>query len=444
MTRRPLLFLIPALAACLLSAGPGASFVAGAGSDDTEYSSGVSAPSSSPSMPATPQDSEQPRINIDGFGKPTPEQKPVASPAPTPPAPAQGRPATAAPVTPSPPPAAEATATPPKSASPIMRLVESTLRGDFTATKALKEQLPRKTFSQSFNRATANALSRKGNELLNKMDDPAGAVDAYAQAYAQDRSSSEINGSYGYALFRNGRYAEARDIEIESLEISPGYGAAWFVLGEIFGYLQQEDYAYASFVNTCLFTKNINTTLNFLENKTKTGYEACVQNAAAKALATCRTLTAGTPAAPAAPAAAASSPRSEEPVPAGRIGKVDVKSLILGSRQFMENAMRMASMRGMSEQERDNRLRTMVMPILASIREQCLRYARTNRYQIIITVEAESGFRQGRRLQGGDFILSQPDAAIVAFLDSDKGKAFRRAAPIDDLTQPIRSMLGNL
>ncbi|KAF5044501.1 hypothetical protein DSECCO2_491180 [anaerobic digester metagenome] len=321
-----------------------------------------------------------------------------------------------------------------------MKLVESTLRGDFAATQALKEHLPRKTFSQSFNRAAANALSRKGNELLNKMDDPAGAVAAYAQAYAQDRSSSEINGSYGYALFRNGRYAEARDIEIESLEISPGYGAAWFVLGEIFGYLQQEDYAYASFVNTCLFTKNINTTLNFLENKSKTGYEACVQSAAAKALATCRKLAAGESATP---AAAEASPRREEPVQAGRIGKVDIKSLIMGSRQFMENAMRMAAMGGMSEQERDNRLRTLVIPVLASIRESCLRYARANRYQLIIAAEAEEGFRQGRRLQGGDFILSQPDAAVVAFLDSDKGKAFRRTAPIDDLTKPIRSMLGN-
>lgn len=441
MTRRPLLFFLAPLAAGLLLAGPGALLAAGPQNDDAEYSSGVSKPSSPSSLPATPKDSDQPRITIENFGKPSPEQKPAASPAPAPSAPAQSRSPTEPPAASSPPTAAPAPASLPKSSSPIMNLVESTLRGDFAGTKALKERLPRKTFSQSFNHAAANALSRKGNELLNKMNDPAGAVAAYEQAYANDRSSSEITGSYGYALFRNGRYAEARDIEIESLEISPGYGAAWFVLGEIFGFLQQEDYAYASFVNTCLFTKNINTTLNFLENKTNTGYETCVQNAAAKALATCRAMAAG---ASATPAATESSPsRREESVQAGRIGKVDVKSLILGSRPFVENASRLAAMRGMSEQERDNRMRDMVMPILVSIREQCLRYARTNRYQIILVAEAEQGFRNGRHLQKDDFILSEPDPAVLAFLDSDKGKAFRRTAPIDDVTPSIRAMLGN-
>lgn len=441
MTRRPLLFLFAPLAACLLLAGPGALFGAGPGSGEAEYSSGVSEPTSPSSLPTKPKDSEQPRITLEGFGKPPPEQRTVVSPPPAPTAPAQSRPATESPAASLPPRAAPAPASLPKSASPIMQLVESTLRGDFAATKALKDRLPHKTFSQSFNHAAANALSRKGNELLNKMNDPAGSVAAYEQAYAFDRSSSEITGSYGYALYRNGRYAEARDIEIESLEISPGYGAAWFVLGEIFGSLQQEDYAYASFVNTCLFTKNINTTLNFLENKTKTGYEVCVQNAATKALATCRTLAAGASATPA--ATGSSPPRREEQAQAGRIGKVDVKSLILGSRQFMENATRMTAMRGMSEQERDDRMRAMVMPILVSIREQCLRYARTNRYQIIIVAEAEEGFRKGRHLQKDDFILSQPDADVLAFLDSDKGKAFRRTAPIDDVTQSIRTMLGN-
>ncbi len=62
MTRRPLLFLIPALAGCLLSTGPSASCGVGAESDETEYSSGVSAPSSPPSQSTPRKDAEQPHI----------------------------------------------------------------------------------------------------------------------------------------------------------------------------------------------------------------------------------------------------------------------------------------------------------------------------------------------------------------------------------------------
>ncbi|KHK02852.1 hypothetical protein NY78_1802 [Desulfovibrio sp. TomC] len=324
-----------------------------------------------------------------------------------------------------------------------MAMLESTLHGNYAETLALKARMSKKAFTQRFDRATANKYSQMGNALLNKQDDPSGAVRAYETAYANDRSSSEINGSYGYALFRTGRFAEARDMEMEALEISPGYGAAWFVLGQILGYLKQEDLAYASFVNTCLFTKNMTTTLGFLDREKDKYGEICVQNAAAKALATCQRLTndetsqrAQTPASPVLPAAV--------PFRDRRIGKIDIKAIVLGSKQFQGMLSSLADLRGLSEQQREQRIQTMVTPLISTIRGLTLRFATTNNYQLIIPSDEEATMRRGSDLQPSALVFSNVDSAFLTFLNSFPGKDFRKTVPIDDLTQPILKQLNGI
>ncbi|MFU2208979.1 tetratricopeptide repeat protein [Solidesulfovibrio sp. C21] len=326
----------------------------------------------------------------------------------------------------------------PASASPIVAMLENTLHGRYDATIALKERMPKKVFHETYDRAAANVLSRKGNMLLNQQGDMAGALEAYAAAYAKDKSSSEINGSYGHALFRNGRFTQARDTEIESLEIKPGYGAAWFVLGQIFGYLKQEDYAYASFVNTCLFTRNMDNTLGFLDREKDKYGEVCVQRAAARALETCRNLAArGIP--PSGEGRSAPQPARMAPPgsSAPRIGKVDIKKVVLDSNQLPQLVGRLARMEGISRQEREQRLKAMVVPMVTAIRALVSRYAREHGYAVVLPAEGEVPFRQQGSLGPQAFSLVGVDGTALRFLNSPEGIRYRKTAAIDDLTQAV-------
>ncbi len=234
----------------------------------------------------------------------TPARTPAAT-APTPAAAARATPRAAPPV--SAPPVSASPGRP----SPILSMLDSTLHGSYGNTRAIARNLPGKYVERIGDKTLAQKYSKQANDLLNKENRPAEALVAYRAAYEQDPSSSEITGSYGYTLFRNGRFAEARDMVIESLEIAPDYGAAWFVLGQVYGYLKQENLAYASFVNICLFSKNISTSLGYLEREKGKYGEVSVQRAAGRALEACRRLASGA----ANPDAVASRPAPSEPEP---------------------------------------------------------------------------------------------------------------------------------
>lgn len=423
---------------------------AGGSGDEVEYSTGSTGQSLVSPPKAAPSAKPDLSINLELFDK-LPPVKLAPDPAPrttvVPTLPSV--PATP----PSAPPSASVPATPPLAPpsasanpnSPVLAMLRSTLRGDYAGTLDILRGTPKKTFAQRFDRAKANAFSRLGNERINKQDDPAGAVAAYETAYAYDRSSSEINGSYGYALFRSGRFPEARDKEIESLEVAPGYGAAWFTLGQIFGYLKEEDNAYGAFVTTCLVTKNLNTTLGFLDREKDKFGEECVQRAAAKALQTCRQLATSqdNPVAPVREPASRPAPAATPPAAAVRVGQIDAQRIVLASRQFPEIAARMAALQGLPKQERDRRLESMLTPLLETVRDRTRRYAKSHGYAVVLDVRQVAGFRQGQPLSERGLPFSDTAAETVAFLNSDPGRSLRRTAPIDDLTQPVLGLVND-
>ena len=420
-----------------LCLGPGRPWAAetGAAGDEVDYSAGTAAPSP-PSKAAPPSATPDLSIHLELFDRLPPAK---AAPAPSPPT-ANG-PTSPMPV-PSPPPPSGA---PPASVnrnSPILAMLRSTLRGDYAETLDTLRRTPKKTFSQRFDRAAANTYSRLGNERINKQDDPPGAVAAYETAYSYDQSSSEINGSYGYALFRAGRFPEARDKEIEALEIAPGYGAAWFTLGQIFGYLKEEDNAYGCFVTTCLVTKNLNTTLGFLDREKDKIGEECVQRAAAKALETCRRLTRPDGAVRESDRQPAPAPTST-PAPAavGRVGQIDAQQIVLASRQFPEIAARLSALQGLSKQESDKRLEAMLSPLLETVRDHTRRYARSHGYTVVLDVRQVAAFRQGQPLGPNTLPFSDFGVETMTFLNSDPGRSFRRTVPIEDLTQTVQGLV---
>jgi|GEM_PF-3000726 len=456
--------------------------LAQAGTDgDVGYSTGPGTPPPKPQQ--TPGDRENagtaeskpqaPKLSItlEGYGK---KDEPAPAPAPAGPAPDQ-TPAASPRQSQSPagrqdsPPAVRSdpapTRVPAGRPSPVLAMLESTLGGRYSNTKALARNMPQKHFERIGDKALARKLSKQGNDLLNKKDDPPAALAAYQSAYVNDPSSSEITGSYGYTLFRNGRFAEARDMEIESLELAPEYAAAWFVLGEIYGYLKQGDMAYASFVNTCLFTKNINTSLGFLEREINKYGEVTVQQAAARALDACRSLgpTAGATESPP-PRVAPSEPeplRSDAPsarkqgasearadtAPAAiagkawgkaRIGKVDIQAAIMDSKLFQSMLSKMAKM---PKTQIDAWLDSQLGPVIVELQGILRKYASENNFLLIIKSEDEKKVRGGGSLRTSLGGLVEDDD-FVAYLDTAEGRAYRSAAPIQDLTPVVAAKLG--
>jgi tetratricopeptide (TPR) repeat protein len=324
-------------------------------------------------------------------------------------------------------------------------MLESTLGGRYANTKALARNMPQKHFERIGDKALARKLSKQGNDLLNKKDDPPAALAAYQSAYANDPSSSEITGSYGYALFRNGRFAEARDMETQCLELAPEYAAAWFVLGQIYGYLKQEDMAYASFVNTCLFTKNISTSLGFLEREIVKYGEVTVQQAAARALTACRSLSSEGPAEPA-PMRQGAGQAAPPAAPAGagaqwknaRIGKVDIRTALTDSKLFQSMIAKMAKM---PKSQIDSWLDAQLGPVIVELQGILRGYATANNFLLVIKSEDERKVRGDGSLRTSLGGLVEDDG-FVAYLDTPEGRAYRRTAPIQDLTPVVAAKLG--
>lgn len=405
--------------------------------------------------PAPPESRSAPAQAPETAAPPAPaDPEPQAASAPRT-APAQARPSPS----PAAPPAVQPRqAVSPSRPSPVLSMLESTLGGNYANTRAIARNMPDRHFPGVRDKALARKLSKQGNDLLNKRDDPPAALDAYAAAYENDPSSSEISGSYGYALFRNGRFVEARDMEIECLEIAPEYAAAWFVLGQIYGYLRQEDMAFASFVNTCLFTRNINTSLGFLEREMKKYGEVTVQRAAGRALDACRRLTAGdlparsSEAAPpgVAPAARETGPGTMDGTADAatrtgtgrtwgnaRIGKVDIQAAILDSTLFQSMLAKVSTL---PKAQVDAWLKAQLGPVVSALHGVIREYASANNYLLVIQTKDESTVRGGGPL-GASLRAVVEDEGFVAYLDSPEGRAYRRTAPIQDLTPVVASRL---
>ncbi|MCA1945271.1 MAG: hypothetical protein LDL30_08305 [Desulfovibrio sp.] len=164
----------------------------------------------------------------------------------------------------------------------------------------------------------------------------------------------------------------------------------------MFDSLQRYDLAYASFVSTCLFSRNIKTSIKYVEQQARAHGEQAGRDAATRALRVCRMQADGSP--PQAPQAQArSAPVPPPPVsPPGasqrmaqpRLAVVDVGSVVQGYH-------------GMKE----------------------------------------SRLRQGAILTAADFVYPDSETPLLDYLNSNDGKTYRRNAQVTDITAQIASMV---
>jgi len=136
----------------------------------------------------------------------------------------------------------------------------------------------------ALNAKLADAFNKIGLESLNKQGDKATALENFKKAYENDKSNPEYSGNYGYALFLTGNFDEAIQKFVESLETGPKRASAWFSLGDVCGAKGLTDVSYQSLLNACKFTRNINTTKSWLQNKSENSEFPSMREAAARAL----------------------------------------------------------------------------------------------------------------------------------------------------------------
>jgi hypothetical protein len=130
-------------------------------------------------------------------------------------------------------------------------------------------------------------LAREKNKLgLDALKENAyeNAIARFNEGVAEDPSDVEFKNNLGYALMMAGKLDYAQKTLIESLALDSARGAAWANLGQTLAKQGDEDSAVAAFVNTFIFSRAQNKTVEFLTNLSQSDPDPRVKAAAAKAL----------------------------------------------------------------------------------------------------------------------------------------------------------------
>lgn len=408
------------------------------------------APPAAPVPPALPSDGpvqERPSVP-DSFPEPAPREK-SAPRAQTPP---NTAPSPAPSAAPAPAPAAPLAALPaagPPSAF-IMSMLQATLQEHYAKTIAAS-QTPARQRTAPRNNKIAQQFNDVGKDLINNKNNPPEAIEAFLQAYTYDPTNSEIVGNLGFALYRNGNLEQARTVLMESLELRPGYSASWFVLGQVFDSLQRYDLAYASFVNTCLFSRNIKTSIKYVEQQAWAHGEQAGRDAATRALRVCRMQADGSPPQAQAPQAQARSapvppppvspPGASQRIPPPRLAVVDVGSVVQGYHGMAEIYVKMRSYEHLPKQQQEAKRKELLAPLITRFNQAVQQFARNNGFQLVIESRKESRLRQGATLTAADFVYPDPEKPLLDYLNSNDGKTYRRNAQVTDITAQIASMV---
>lgn len=142
------------------------------------------------------------------------------------------------------------------------------------------------------NKNAAAGFNAEGHSAL-KNNDLSTALYKFKLAYENDMTNAEYSGNYGYLLFMTGDLLAAEKLLLYSLQISPRRASAWFTLGEVYAYMNDEQTTYLCFLNTCKFTTGLEKTKSFLLSKTQSSESTIVKSKAQDALQKCEQVYSG-------------------------------------------------------------------------------------------------------------------------------------------------------
>ena len=136
----------------------------------------------------------------------------------------------------------------------------------------------------ALNANLAKTFNKAGLDSLWKQQNNAAALDNFKNAYENDRSNPEYSQNYGYALHLTGDLDGAIQKYIESLELGPKRASVWFSLGDAYAAKEMTDVSYQCLLNAYKFTRKIDTTKKFLQDKAVNSQYPAMREASVRAL----------------------------------------------------------------------------------------------------------------------------------------------------------------
>jgi len=165
----------------------------------------------------------------------------------------------------------------------VLAMIVAAKSGDNAAILSAKVTLDSFPKPDRGDRKLARENNKLGLDAL-RQNSYETAITRFGEGVVADSSDVEVKNNLGYALMMAGRSDDAKKTLIESLALDSARGAAWANLGQTLAKQGDEDSAVAAFVNTFIFSRAQNKTIEFLTNLSQSDPDQRVKSAAAKAL----------------------------------------------------------------------------------------------------------------------------------------------------------------
>lgn len=166
----------------------------------------------------------------------------------------------------------------------VAKMLAGAASRDANAMWDAKTEIEELPYPARGDRKLARRLNTTALEKF-KADQVSDSMADFETARRADPSDQEIANNYGYALYRAGRFTEAEAQLRYTLALAPARAAAWANLAEVFGAQGQVQRAADAFVVSHRFSRNPDTTRQYIEKFSTSANSIGLKEGATQALA---------------------------------------------------------------------------------------------------------------------------------------------------------------
>ncbi len=165
----------------------------------------------------------------------------------------------------------------------VKKMLQAATQTDASALLDAKAEIEELPYPQRGDRRTARRLNASALEKLKNEQFSVSLAD-FEAAWRADPSDQEISNNYGYALYRSNRFSDAEEKLRYTLALAPSRSTAWANLAEVLGASGKPQLSADSFVVSHRFSRNPETTRQYIEKFALTSESAGLKEGAARAL----------------------------------------------------------------------------------------------------------------------------------------------------------------
>lgn len=165
----------------------------------------------------------------------------------------------------------------------VTQMLKAASAGNADGVSDAKTEIEELPYPARGDRRAARRLNTSGLDKFKAEQIPASLAD-FERAWNIDPSDQEITNNYGYVLYRSGRLAEAEKLLRYTLALAPARSTAWANLAEVFGSQGDTDRTTAAFVVAHRYSRNPDTTKQYIEKFANTSETVGLKKGAQGAL----------------------------------------------------------------------------------------------------------------------------------------------------------------